>query len=268
MSGRVGKRDLDIIRDELSGRDRAIVRQVADLRLMTATQIERIHFGSEIHASASAAARASRRVLERLTRASLLVRLERRIGGIRAGSASFIYALGPVGHRLLNETASARPRLREPSATFADHTLAIAQLVVDLTLAARRGDHDLIGLQTEPWCWRRYAAGLGTEAILRPDLFVSLGIGDFEARWFCEIDRGTEHIPTLIKKCKAYDAYYRSGVEQSTHGVFPRVAWLMSSTKRSVQLQSAIDRDRQLASAMFTVATDNEAVTALTDVAA
>ena len=264
MSGRVGRRGLETLRDDLSGRDIAIVRQIADLRLMSGAHVEAIHFSTNDHATASAAARAARRVLERLARNGLIVRLDRRIGGIRAGSTAFVYALGPVGHRLLAETAIARPRLREPSLPFADHTLAITQLVVDMTVAARRGELEVLGLQTEPWCWRRFTASLGGEGILRPDLFTLIGQGDFEYRWFVEVDRGTEHLPTLIRKCRAYDAYYRSGIEQATHGVFPRVAWLVTSAKRRDQLRRAIDQDRQLPDGMFIVAEIGDAVAVLT----
>jgi hypothetical protein len=265
MSRRIGPRGLDELRDELIGRDVAIVRQVADLRLMSGSQIEAVHFSLDDHATAGAAARAARRTLEQLTFDDLLVRLQRRIGGIRAGSSSFIYALGPVGHRILAETTTARPRLREPSLPFVDHTLAIAQLCVDLTLAARRGEHEVLGLQTEPWCWRRYSATMGGEAILRPDLFVAVGRGDFEHRWFIEVDRGTEHLPTLLRKCRAYDGYYRSGVEQAEHDVFPRVAWLVSSSRRRTQLRAAIDRDRHLVSEMFEVVENHDVLGSLVD---
>ena len=54
MLGRVG---LDDLRRDLSGRDLAIVGQVADLRLMTARHIEAIHFGPSEHETPAAAAR-------------------------------------------------------------------------------------------------------------------------------------------------------------------------------------------------------------------
>jgi len=142
--------------------------------------------------------------------------------------------------------------------------LAISDLVVALTLAARRKEHELLGLQSEPWCWRRYPSGLGGDGVLRPDLFAVLGTSDYELRWFIEVDRGTEHLPTLIRKCRLYDAYYQSGIEQAQHRVFPRVAWLMSSPRRVEQLQRAIQKDRQLNPAMFTVALDRDAIAALT----
>ena len=38
-----------------------------------------------------------------------------------------------------------------------------------------------------------------------------VGIGDFEHRWFIEIDRATEATTTVIRKCRVYDDYRRSG---------------------------------------------------------
>jgi hypothetical protein len=256
--GRVGLEDLQ---GDLSGRDVAVVSQVADLRLMTARQIEAVHFPIGDHESAGAAARAARRCLVRLTRDRLLVRLERRIGGVRAGSGSFVYALGPVGHRVLRREQP-RPRYREPTALFVDHTLAVAQLVIDLTTAARSGSVDLLGCQAEPRCWRQFTSGSGLTT-LRPDLFVSIGIGEFEFRWFCEIDRGTEHLPALIRKCHLYESYYATGAEQAIHGVYPRVCWLVPDARRALRFRKAIKRDRRLTDALFMVATTDQALAVL-----
>ena len=258
MIGRVG---FDDLLGELSGRDLAIVGQVADLRLMTGRQIEAVHFPLGEHETASAAARASRRCLGRLARDRLLIRLERRVGGIRAGSGSFIYALGPVGHRVLRRDQP-RPRYREPSTTFVDHTLAIAQLIVDVTLAARTGGLDVLGCQPEPRSWRQFTSPSGL-TVLRPDLFASIGVGEMEHRWFCEIDRGTEHLPALLRKCRLYESYYATGTEQAAHGVFPRVCWLVPDMRRAERLRNAIKGDRHLTDALFVVATTNRALEVL-----
>lgn len=259
--GVVGRVGLDDLRADLSGRDLAIIGQVANLRLMTGRQIEAVHFPVGEHETAAAAARAARRCLERLACQRLLVRLDRRIGGIRAGSLSFVYALGPVGHRVL-QRSDARPRYREPSAIFVDHTLGVAQLVIDLTEAARRDELDLLGCQAEPRCWRQFTSTSGL-TVLRPDLFVSLGVGDFEHRWFVEVDRGTEHLPALIRKCRQYEAYYATGVEQAEHGVFPRACWIVPDARRADRLRTAIDDDRRLTDTLFHVTTTNAGVDAL-----
>ena len=252
---RLGRRGLEVLQSELSGRDMAIVARVADLRLMSARQIEAIHFTPDDHASAITAARSARRVLERLVRDRLLVRLTRRVGGVRAGSASFVYAIGPVGQRLIGREQP-RVRFREPSATFALHTLAITQFIVELTTASRMKRFELLGLQPEPTCWRTTTAAMGVVATLRPDLFVSVGVGEYEHRWFIEIDLGTEHLATLLRKCAAYEVYYHTGTEQHHNGVFPRVLWIMRGSDRVERLRTAIDGDGQLTSALFTVTTE------------
>jgi hypothetical protein len=257
----LGARGLDQLRDELSGRDLAIVGQVAELRLMSARQLEAVHFPSNEHDSQAAAARACRRSLDRLAQHRLLVRAERRIGGVRAGSASYCYSLGPVGQRVLN-IGGPRRRFREPSTAFAIHTLAVAQLVVDLTLATRQKQFDLLVCQAEPRCWRQFNA-MGGATVLRPDLFLSLGVSEFEHRWFVEVDRGTEHLPALVRKCRLYDAYYRSGREQATYQVFPRVCWLVPDEARVLQLQGAITGDQQLTRGLFCVTTTKQALKVL-----
>ena len=229
---------------------------------MSTRQIEALHFDIERHASALTAARTCRRVLDRLVRDRLLVRLQRRtVGGVWAGSTSFIYALGPIGHRVGSKTASRR-RFREPTATFVAHTLAIADLVVVLREADRAKHLELIGLETEPECWR--PLGNHGSNVLRPDLNVTLGIGEYEYHAFVEVDLGTEGLPRLLVKCQTYLAYYDSNAEQATHGIFPRVVWLLNDEQRSKRLQDDVHR-RLTHPELFTVATLDAALSALSE---
>src|ERR1700733_12717538 len=81
------------LRERLSERDLCVIRQVAELRLMSAVQIQALHFPDDEHENGAAATRARQRVLRRLCRDGLLIPLERRIGGVRAGSAGLGSAL-------------------------------------------------------------------------------------------------------------------------------------------------------------------------------
>jgi hypothetical protein len=266
MTARIlGRRGLERLLDELTGRDRAIVRQVAELRLMSARQIERIHFSAVDHASAASAARCARRVLERLVRERLLVRLQRRIGGVRAGSAGYIYALGPVGQRVIGE-GGPRRRPREPVAHSVVHTLAISEIVVALTEASRLGQLEILQLQTEPTCWRYRLNSYGSKEVLKPDLFVSVGVGDFEHRWFVEVDLGNQSTPSLLRKCDAYERYYRAGSEQAEHKVFPRVIWLLPDNERAERLAKAIADNGRLTHALFQVAMAEGALDVMSEV--
>jgi hypothetical protein len=260
-ASRIGFIQLRQLRTTLSDRDLAILRQVGELKLMTARQIEAVHFGPERHASAVTATRTCARVLHRLASQRLLLRLDRRVGGLRGGSMSYCYALAPVGQRII-EVGGPRRRFHEPSVAFLDHTLAIGQLVVDLTLAAGEGQCDLLAVEPEPRCWRPFS-GMGGRQVLRPDLFVSLGVQQYECRYFVEVDRGQEHAPQLVSKCRLYDTYYRTGIEQVAHDVFPRVLWVVPDERRVGQLEKAINGSQELTKALFSVALESEAVATL-----
>lgn len=258
----VSARGLKQTRERLSARDLGIIKQVAKLRLMSARQIQALHFPDAEHDNEQAATRARQRVLERLTRERLLIPLERRIGGVRAGSAGFVLALGPVGQRVLAIDGSRR-RAYEPTLRFVDHTLAIAQLIVDLMVASRRGSLDLLDVQAEPRCWREFS-GLGGRRWLRPDAFLALGSGEYELRWFIEVDRASESLPVIVRKCRLYADYYQSGKEQAAQGgVFPRVCWVVPDELRAERLRQAIARDRTLPERLFVVTTSEQTVTVL-----
>jgi hypothetical protein len=254
----VPRRGVAQLRARLSERDMGIIRQVAELRLMSARQIQAIHFPSSNHESESAATRARQRVLARLCRERLLAALERRVGGVRAGSAGLVLVLGPVGQRVLT-SGGPRRRAYEPTMRFFDHTLATSQLAVDLTLAARHGSIELLALRAEPQSWREFADMSGRRW-LRPDAFVVLGSGEYELRWFIEVDRSSESLPVVIRKCRLYADYYQSGTEQAAHGVFPRVCWVVPDEARAERVREAIARERRLPDGLFVVTTSAQAV--------
>ncbi len=256
-SRRVSAISLARIEAALPERDMAIVRDIATWRLMSAGQIQRVHFPDSRHASAHTAQRTCRRVLERLTEQRIIARLKRRIGGVRQGSTGFIYALGPVGHRLLHRS-SPRPRFREPGEWFVDHTVAVSELAVNLRVAYMHGGIESLRLEAEPTCWRSLAA-YGRE-VLRPDAYAVVGIGGDELHSFVEVDRGSESLPRLLRKCDQYAAYYQSGVEQARSGVFPQVVWLMDDDARIAKLTAAIEKRSDLPTPLFVVASDSEAL--------
>jgi hypothetical protein len=259
----VSMRGVAQTRERLSERDLGVIRQVGELRLMSARQIQAVHFPDGEHDNPAAATRARQRVVRRLCRDGLLIALERRIGGVRAGSAGLVLALGPIGQRVLVD-GGRRRRSYEPTWRFVDHTLAIAQLLVDVTVASRRRRLDLLDVQAEPSSWRQFS-GLDGRRLLRPDAFLALGVGEYELRWFIEVDRSSESLPVVVRKCRQYGDYYQSGREQASGGgVFPRVCWIVPDAKRAERLQGAIARDRQLPEQLFVVTTSERALVTLT----
>lgn len=93
---RITTAQLAALADHLSDRDQAILADLERTRVLTGAQLQRLHFTS---IDAASQARDRLRVLDRLTNLDLVSMLERRIGGIRAGSAGHIYTLTPAGQR-------------------------------------------------------------------------------------------------------------------------------------------------------------------------
>ena len=109
---------------------------------------------------------------------------------------------------------------------FVDHTLNVADFCdrAHYVHAGAALGEVLRSAERTEFMALREVVTLGGRLYLRPDLFVVLGIGDYEVRLFIEIDRGTEHMPAINRKCRLYNTYYKSGNEQRRDQVFPRVS--------------------------------------------
>jgi len=256
MSVRHGHRSLIRLNDQLSDRDRQVIHSIASHRFLSAKQIERFHFAE--HASSLTASRICRRVLGRLVEERLLMRLQRRVGGLHAGSASYVYTLAAAGRRLVG--AESPRQVREPSLRFLEHSLAIGDAHVALLETSRTGAFELLQVEIEPACARRYLGPGGARETLRPDLFVISARGEFEYCWFLEIDRGTEYKPTLVSKCRQYQTYRRTGHEQDRLNTFPLVVWVTPDERRARDVEKAIRSARTLQHELFRVVPSDELV--------
>ena len=252
-NNRLGTLSAMTLRTMVTDRDLEILRLLRAHRFLTTRQIQRLSFWG--HATASAAIRSCVRVLTRLEGRALIFKLNRQIGGIHAGSGSYVWGLDDAGDRLMRADASVsngkRQRTFDPSQMFLAHTLAIAEARVMLEEAARENLIELIEVTTEPKNWRTFPGKSLTVQILKPDLHAITATGEFEDHWFIEIDNGTESLPTVLNKCVVYQQYYETGREQSAAGVFPKVVWVMSDSRRRTRLTEAIDADRRLAERLF-----------------
>jgi len=230
---------------QLSERDLGVLVSLDNLRLLTARQVERLHFHE---GSPLTQARRARKALARLHHLRLVHRFERRIGGMRSGSSGYIYGLAARGQRLLLTTGPAgdsrRRRPWEPSAHFQDHVLAVAELCVRLHEATWDGTLELLRFEAEPTCWRTYTGLGGGRMVLKPDAFVLLAAGDFEHLSFVEVDRSTEGTATIKRKLAAYENYLATGQEQSRHDVFPQVVFLVPDERRRRTIEKIIRSTR------------------------
>lgn len=255
-SRRIGRQDLQRISSQLSERDWAIVRFLHQHRYATTSQVRRMVFRD--HASQAAGTRACVRVLDRLLTQRVLTRLERRVGGVRHGSASFVWCLDVIGDRLTRDQHQGRRRQHEPSFAFLTHTLAVTDLHVQLAEAATSGALHLTAVEVETEAWRTYVAPGGAQRILKPDLMVTVSSDAYDDHWYVEVDLGTESLPVLLRKCTAYEDYRRTGRPQTEHGVFPRVLWLLSTPARVARLTAAIAAEPKLPDRLFTCITADD----------
>lgn len=204
----------------LSERDLGILADVARVRVLTGRQVERLRF-AELEGRHRD--RTRRRVLERLVSLQLLVTLERRIGGVRAGSAGLVYALGPVGQRLLDlDVDTTRERVRRPGTPterFMIHNLAVAELYASLTEASRAGALTLVDYRAEPASWWRSVEG----EWIKPDAYAVVSAGEVEDHWAVEVDNATESLPTIRRKLVTYLDLAQSGKRGPHGGLLPRV---------------------------------------------
>jgi hypothetical protein len=264
---RTGNQQLQALPDTLSERDWQILNSLTAHPFLTTPHIQRLHFLD--HSSPSSGGRVCRRVLSRLAAIRAIEHLERRIGGVRAGSASFVWRLGPVGERLLQLRAAGtgRPRLRrkEPSLHHLKHCLTVAETHIRLLEAGRKHSPELLRVETEPSCWRPFVTLGGGRAVLKPDLYAVTATGDYEDSWFIEVDLGTESLPTLLHKCCQYEEYRRSGVEQRDYGVFPFVLWLLLDEKRKDALSAALDKAGDLDRSLYRLGVFDELIKAITN---
>lgn len=255
---RVSARQLDVLATRLTDHDQAVVLLLSELRLATGFQIARRLFGAK--APSDSGAWAARRALWRLEQWRIIDRLPRRVGGVRGGSTSLVFGLGPAGRRLLARLGYETKRLGTPGDRHIAHTLACTELVVQLHEAMLAGDLDLIELQSEPACWRAFLGAMGGRHVLKPDLFARIGAGAFEDRWFIEVDLATEARGTLVTKAQRYLTHFRSGSEQRHHDVYPRVLWTVPNQRRAEQITDALAALPDAARRLFVVWSYDEVV--------
>lgn len=265
---RVTAPDLASAATTVDASDRTILASLRDHTYLTTRQIERLHVRDDPSVSDLAATRRAHRTMTRLYELGLVDRLDRRIGGTRAGSAAYIWQLSPAGRRLLGDrTVRRRPT---PGWGHLAHALDVAEVVVRLREHERHTGRALLrAVETEPACWRQYVTGHSNKRRwLKPDLRLTLDAGSGgELHWFVEVDRGTEHHQALAYKTNAYLAAWRDGGEQVRAGVFPKVLWIVPTPRRQAELHGLWAATTGLPPQMMTSCLRAAAIDTLTEAA-
>ncbi|MFV9423268.1 replication-relaxation family protein [Microbacterium sp. S1037] len=246
----------------LTERDFRIIRTLKQHRFLSTNHLERWHFFD--HASPLSAARSTRRVLAKLKRLGIITALPRTLGGVNGGSSQHVWHLTPVGERL--GSSRTERRVREPSTAFLKHELGVAGIHLSLIEAERAGKLKVIDFTTEPRCWRPFLGAGGSLVMLKPDFFAIVAAhADWETLVFGEYDRSTESLKTIAKKkADAYEAYWRTGIEDKRSGGFPQVLWIAPDNERITRIRRELGRTAGVTMALHAFTTPDDIVKKLT----
>jgi hypothetical protein len=245
---------------ELPDRYTTPLLHLARARLLSGYQLDRLLTDPEL--SSETAGRVRRRIMTRLTSLGLTATLERRIGGIRAGSAGHIHVLTPAGHTLAAILASQPPpgrirHYRAPGPMFVNHALDIAEIYVQLTEHSRGGGFRVAAFVTEPGSWWREVG-----VSLRPDAYTVLAATAYRDCWWLEIDRDTESIPRLQAQFRDYLDHAEAGGTGPDRAL-PRVLFTAPTQHRCRAIGDLITGLPPPAPEWFAVCTHNQAATRL-----
>lgn len=261
MNSRISRLQLGEIDLRLTDSDRRTLQTLKRLRFLKTDQLRRLFF-ADGHTTLQASKTSTLKQLRRLKRLGLINHLERQYNLGNYGSQAYMWYLTEAGNRLLElglETDGKRNRVIESSPTFLRHTIAVAECYIQLeTICRSEEELSIRVLEPEPECWRVYRKD-GQDVSLRPDLYAETLCGKYRDRWFIEMDLDTEAIPIVIRKCRRYQEYYTTNLEQTVTGKFPVVMWLVPSERRKANLTQAIKEtfgDRYVH--MFLVITPDE----------
>jgi len=241
------KRRLEELDRILSAKDKAILCSLQNCRYLTTGQIWRLHYIDCVNPTAGQ--RAANWGTAKLRSYGLIEILDRRVGGVRAGSAAYVFTLTESGFYFLNlnnPDFAPRKRTIEPSLNFMKHTLEVSEAYVKLIEICEEQQIKLVKTEMEPECWRPYTNEDGKIASMKPDMYAITVNGRFEDSWFIEVDMGTQSPSVLLDKCRRYLHYFRSGIEQNKNGVFPLVVWIVQNESRLEKLWQYINDCREI----------------------
>ncbi len=211
-------------RMQVTERDKHIIQAVAQYRVLRQDQIQVLFFGQNPGAKAAA-----QRRLVKLYDGGFLARffLPTR-GGLM--SSPILYGLDRRGIELLRaewgyEDLRWYPTSKALKDDFLEHTLAIADIRVAVTVACHRLGYALLTWRGEAelkadydYITVRTAKGYTKSVSVIPDSYFVLDTPLGKAHFFLEVDRGTMTTERFRTKIAAYMAYQHSGSYERRYG--------------------------------------------------
>jgi hypothetical protein len=239
----------------LQERDCAILQDVARYRLLTTSQIETLRASD----SDSALRFPSRLTLTR--RLKLLFHhgyVQRIARPLAQGSLEPVYVLDRGGVKALQRhfgDVDLKARTGLPKSLALEHLLSVNGFRLSLEVACKSTIYGNEESRVELAQWQsgdavKFAVPLATKGErtqtvrLIPDGFFALRSRGQRLFYFLEADRGTESLPVLVAKCRAYYAYWQSGGFGRDFTLSPQVAFralfVLHSARRLETLAKAV----------------------------
>jgi len=204
-------------RMRLTARDTAIIKAVAEFRVLRQDQIQTLFFGS--HSTAQ----------YRLSHLFQHGFLARQFLPVQSGRSPTLYVLDKRGAELLrleygyDYLPDKRDKLAA-GAEFLTHTLAINDVRIAVTLACQAGGYSLLTWLGEAEMKATYervdlrlSTGKRRSVSLIPDSYFVLDTPLGKAHFFLELDRGSMTVSRFQSKVLAYQAYVTSGAYQTRY---------------------------------------------------
>jgi DNA-binding MarR family transcriptional regulator len=241
----------------LTERDKAIIHAVHTYRVLRQAQLERLFFGSQSTAQ---------RVLQRLYQHGFL---ERKFFPVLTGRSPTMYVLDKKGAELLRsdyglENLVWYPSSKELKTEFLEHTTAINEFRITVTLAAQFAGYELLNWQGENDLKAQYdrvriMTGHGKSQMISliPDSYFVLKTPRGFAHFFLELDRGTMTTKRFKSKIQAYLAYYQSGAYSKRYNSRSmRVVTVTNGVKRLENLKTVTEDAKGKHQFWFALASD------------
>jgi len=226
----------------LTERDKRIVEAVYQCRVLRQDQIHTLFFG--------ASKAASQRRLALLYHHGFLTRVFLTVRASYMLSPA-LYMLDRRGAELLRselgyDDITWTSKSHDVGQPFLEHTLAINDLRVSVTLACRTQGHTLLEWRSEADLKGSYDRvtihernGSNQIVSLIPDSFFVIQTSRGKAPFFVEVDRGTETTGRFQDKIRAYQAYVQTGAYEKRYGYKSvRVLTVAFSQKRLESLKT------------------------------
>lgn len=209
---------------ELSAKEEQLLKFLLKAKYATTKQLARLYFSDSV--SSSTALRRANLTTKKLNDKGYIRHLDRHIGGVRAGSGSFVWTISTKGLKWLKHfkpsLAITRQNHYEPTWHHLEHTLEISEIYVQLTeLKNKHLVQSIDKFQFEPNCWRGWLDKHASRMILKLDCYIEISLDDYLDSYFIEVDKNTESLARVINKSKQYIRYYNLNIEQKKYRCIP-----------------------------------------------